>query len=319
MIIRFGYVAMATSLYDASPSKTMTFSRYKQLGKKERIKQLKEITRANLEHTIRALHYNIAHEIHLYRFSSSLVPLATHEEVEWDYLTPFQKEYEKIGELVKEHQMRTSFHPNQFTLFTSEKEHVTTNTVKDMEYHYSLLEAMGLEKESHINLHVGGAYGDKPSAMERFHANLKQLPIPIKKQMTLENDDKTYTTTETLSICEKESIPMMFDYHHYMANHEEEEKKLEDLLLRFYQTWSNNPFPPKIHASSPRSEKAYRSHADFVDIEFIKPLIKVLKSHQVDVDFMIEAKKKDKAVLQLVEDVAKIRGAKRIDGATIKI
>ncbi|WP_079525299.1 UV DNA damage repair endonuclease UvsE [Halobacillus hunanensis] len=318
MIIRFGYVSMATALYDASPSKTMTFSRYKQLGKEERAKQLRNITKANLEHTKRALHYNIAHQIHLYRFSSSLVPLATHEEAQWDYLSSFQEEYKEIGELVKKYQMRTSFHPNQFTLFTSDKEHVTANAIKDMEYHYALLEAMGLEKESHINLHVGGAYGDKPSAVERFHENLKQLPPRIKKQMTLENDDKTYTTSETLAICEEENIPMMFDYHHYMANYEKEEK-LGDFLPRFYQTWSKNPFPPKLHVSSPKSEKAYRSHADFVDLEFIKPLLKELKSQQVDVDFMIEAKEKDRAVLQLVEDVAKIRGVKRLDGATLEM
>ncbi|MFD2923377.1 UV DNA damage repair endonuclease UvsE [Halobacillus naozhouensis] len=318
MIIRFGYVAMATSLYDASPSKTMTFSRYKQLGEEQRDKQLKKITKANLEHTKRALHYNIAHQIHLYRLSSSIVPLATHEEVNWDYLTPFQQEYKEIGQLVKKYQMRTSFHPNQFTLFTSDKEHVTTNAVKDMEYHYNLLEAMGLENESHINLHVGGAYGDKPSAIKRFHENLKQLPPRIKEQMTLENDDKTYTTSETLAICEKESIPMMFDYHHYMANREKEEK-LVDLLPCFCQTWSKSSQPPKIHVSSPKSEKAYRSHANYVDIDFIKPLLKELKSQQVDVDFMIEAKKKDKAALQLVEDVGKIRGVKRVDGATVEM
>ena len=36
--------------------------------------------------------------------------------------------------------------------------------------------------------------------------------------MTLENDDKTYNVLETLITCEKENIPMILDYHHYMAN-----------------------------------------------------------------------------------------------------
>ncbi|GGF34397.1 UV DNA damage endonuclease [Halobacillus andaensis] len=316
MKIRFGYVANALNLYDATPSKTMTFARYQKLSSPEREDQLEHITRTNLQHTIRALHYNIGHEILLYRFSSSLVPLATHDKVEFDYITPFQKEYESIGALVRAHKLRTSFHPNQFTLFTSDKPHVTENAVKDMEYHYRLLKAMGLEREGHINLHVGGAYGDKTKSLERFHKNLKQLPARIKQQMTLENDDKTYTTTETLQVCERERIPMMFDYHHYMANHDQEER-LEDLLPRFFQTWSH--MPPKIHISSPKSQKEYRSHADFVDVEFIKPLLQELKKLGQDVDFMIEAKQKDRAVLKIIEDISSIRGVKRISGGSVKI
>ena len=36
MKIRFGYVSTAITLWDASPSKTLTFTRYQQLSKQER-------------------------------------------------------------------------------------------------------------------------------------------------------------------------------------------------------------------------------------------------------------------------------------------
>ncbi|MCD2506125.1 UV DNA damage repair endonuclease UvsE, partial [Staphylococcus aureus] len=85
-----------------------------------------------------------------------IVPLATHPDVMWDFVTPFQKEFREIGELVKTHQLRTSFHPNQFTLFTSPKESVTKNAVTDMAYHYRMLEAMGIADRSVINIHIGG-------------------------------------------------------------------------------------------------------------------------------------------------------------------
>lgn len=318
MIIRFGYVSHALGLWEATPAKTMTFARYKKLGHGAAIEQLRKIAEMNLERTLRIIHYNIGREIHLYRFSSSIIPLATHDEVDWDYIEPFRHLYEEIGALVRKHKMRTSFHPNQFTLFTSDRPHVTTNAIQDMEYHYAMLKAMGLHKESHINLHVGGAYGDKAAAISRFHDNIKQLPGPVKRQMTLENDDKTYTTTETLDICEKESIPMMFDYHHYMANHTDDEP-LEKVLPRFYQTWEKMGVPPKIHISSPKSEKAYRSHSDYVDSEFIRPLLKELKALDTPVDFMIEAKEKDRALLQLVEDFSQIRGVKRVGEATLDV
>ena len=221
MKIRFGYVANALGLWDASPSKTLTFTRYSMLPTNERMEKLKFVTAQNLQHTKRILYYNIAHEIELYRFSSSLVPLATHPEVMWDFLTPFKKEWEEIGDLIQRFKLRVSFHPNQFTLFTSEREEVTANAVKDMEYHFRMLKAMNALDTGLINIHIGGAYGDKNNSLNRFHQNLKKLPTEIKKQMTLENDDKTYDIRETLITCEKENIPMVLDYHHYMANNGE--------------------------------------------------------------------------------------------------
>ena len=218
MKIRFGYVSMSMNLWNSSPSSTVTFTRYKQLSPLERKEKLLDVTASNLKNAERMLHYNIGHQIELYRFSSALVPLATHPEVRWDFLTPFRDQWRELGNLVKQHRLRVSFHPNQFTLFTSPREEVTKNAVIDMEYHYQMLEAMGVEKESLINIHIGGAYGDKESTLERFRENLKSLPSEIKAITTLENDDKTYTADETLKMCQLEGIPLLFDYHHHMAN-----------------------------------------------------------------------------------------------------
>ncbi|KKI89659.1 UV damage repair endonuclease UvdE [Bacillus sp. SA1-12] len=317
MIIRFGYVSHALSLWDCSPAKALTFTRWKKLTESERKEQLLYVTKQNLEHTLRMIHYNIAQEISLYRFSSSIVPLATHPEVLWDYKTPFKDVFREIGELVKKHKLRTSFHPNQFTLFTSDKPHITDNAVTDMTYHYDMLDAMGIAEEAIINIHVGGAYGNKQTATERFHANIKKLPATLKNRMTIENDDKTYTVSETLAICKKERIPLLFDYHHFMANHTEDEV-VENLLPEIFHTWNWVGLKPKVHVSSPKSDKEFRSHADYVDPDFLLPFIKVLKELNVDVDIMIEAKQKDKAALKLCEDLSRIRGAKRIGGAAIQ-
>ncbi|MNG13758.1 putative UV damage endonuclease [compost metagenome] len=76
---------------------------------------------------------------------------------------------------------------------------------------------------------------------------------------------------------------------------------------------------PKVHLSSPKSEKEFRSHADYVDASFVKPFFEAAKGIGRDFDVMVESKQKDKAALQLVEDLAKMRGYKRIGGATIEI
>ncbi|AOV06554.1 UV DNA damage repair endonuclease UvsE [Sporosarcina ureilytica] len=316
MKIRFGYVANALGLWDASPSKTLTFARYKMLSKEERMDKLKSVTAQNLQHTKRILYYNIAHEIELYRFSSSLVPLATHPEVMWDFVTPFKREWEELGQLIQQFELRPSFHPNQFTLFTSPREEVTRNAVVDMEYHFKMLEVMNALDRGLINIHIGGAYGDKESTLERFHQNLKTLPANIKKQMTLENDDKTYHVEETLIACEKEGIPMVLDYHHYKAN--KGEVDLSNYLPRIFNTWTRFPEVPKVHLSSPKSDQAFRSHADFVSFEFIFPFLKLAKELNQDFDIMIEAKQKNLAMFKLIEEIASIRGVKRISGSTVE-
>lgn len=316
MIIRFGYVSTAISLWEASPAKTFTFTRYQQLDQAERLEKLKSVTYSNLKNTLRMLHYNIAHEIEVYRLSSSIAPLATHPEVLWDFVSPFEETWQEIGSLVKKHGLRVSFHPNQFTLFTSPNPTITANAVVDMEYHYRMLEAMGIESQSVINIHIGGAYGNKEETILRFYENLKELPAHIKAVMTLENDDKTYDAVETLQVCKRETIPFVFDYHHHLANLIDIE--LEELLSETFQTWEHRGLKPKLHLSSPKSESAFRSHADYVDPEFSTPLFKALRSLNQDVDIMIEAKAKDKAMLKLVEDLSKQRGVKRIAGGTLE-
>lgn len=317
MILRFGYVSTALALWEASPSRTLTFTNWKKQEEEARKEKLLYLTEQNLKNTIRTLHYNIAHGIDLYRMSSSIVPLATHPEVKWDFATPLRAQFQQIGELVKQHQLRVSFHPNQFTLFTSPKKEITDNAILDMTYHYDMLKAMGLHEDANINIHVGGTYGDKQATIPRFHQNFAKLAEPIRMQTTFENDDKTYTAEETLRICEKQDIPFVFDYHHHYANHENE--NWEELLPRIFASWERTGKVPKFHLSSPKSEKLIRAHADYVDVEFALPFTKALKSFGKSADIMIEAKAKDQAALQLVGDLSKMRGFKRIKGGAIEL
>lgn len=316
MKIRFGYVANALGLWDASPSKSVTFARYSSLPKQERMEKLKEVTAQNIQHTKRILYYNLAHEIALYRFSSSLVPLATHPEVMWDFVTPFKLEWEELGRLVSKGNMRTSFHPNQFTLFSSPRDSVTFNSIKDMEFHYTMLSAMGITQQSIVNIHIGGAYGNKKETLIRFHQNFKKLPQHIKSITTLENDDKTYNIKETLFACEQENIPMILDFHHYMANKGEHD--ISNYLDRIFNTWKFSSLTPKVHLSSPKSEKEYRSHADYVSLAFVRPFLEAAKELNQDFDIMIEAKAKNLAMHQLIEEIAAVRGVKRLTGSSVK-
>jgi UV DNA damage endonuclease len=82
----------------------------------------------------------------------------------------------------------------------------------------------------------------------------------------LENDDTVFTVRDTLYLCEKLGIPFVFDLHHHFANREEGEDWKKE-WNRIVNTWKYSPLPIKMHISSPKSDKEFRAHHDFVDVQ----------------------------------------------------
>ena len=92
MRIRLGYVAIALNLEKVTSSSTLTYSRYLKLDENERLKKLKEVTYSNIEALEKILRYNIENNIHFYRMTSNLIPLAIHPVVMWSYTIYFKKD-----------------------------------------------------------------------------------------------------------------------------------------------------------------------------------------------------------------------------------
>ncbi|MEF2966136.1 UV DNA damage repair endonuclease UvsE [Paenibacillus sp. M1] len=331
MIVRFGYVAMSTVVAGASPSKTMTYKTFSGLADREAaVRKLESIAAENLHNTLRLLRHNLAHDIKVYRFSSKLIPLATHEALKgWNPYEALREPFAEVGAFVKKHGMRVSFHPDHFTVFSTPRPEVLRSSVRDLEYHNAMFAAMGLDRRAKNNIHVGGAYGDKPSAGERFKENVAALPDIFRQRMTLENDDKTFNAVETLELSEALSLPMVLDIHHQSVNNDGEDPA--ELWPRIRQTWTSpfaqadappdDPLPPKIHASSPKSAGDPRGHADHV---IAAPLLDFLRKIAKDtkrVDVMLEAKLKDGALFALMEDLARYQGdgVEILDGASVRI
>ncbi|SCZ00811.1 UV DNA damage repair endonuclease UvsE [Alkaliphilus peptidifermentans] len=319
MIVRFGYVALPLNLHNGSPNKTITYKRFTQLPDKEtQLYKLKSLVKENLDATRRILIYNKAHDIMLYRFTSKLVPLVTHEEVfEWNYIDEFKAVYDVIGSYVKENNLRVSAHPDHFTVINTPNQDIFRSSLKDLEYHANIFEAMNLsEKEAKLVLHVGGTYGNKEKSTVRFVEQFSEIDKKIRDRIILENDDKSYTAKEVLKICKELSIPMVLDIHHHWCNSDGE--KIENLLEDIFDTWRNEVQPPKIHASSPKCLKQPKAHADFVDVSFLMEFINKAKDLDYDFDVMIEAKKKDDALFKLMEDLKLQDNIEILSGASIK-
>lgn len=311
MIVRFGYVAMSTVIENASPSRTMTYAQFSKLDDREAaLRKLERIAQENLHNTLRLLRHNKASGIEVYRFSSRLIPLVSHAALaDWKPFPALREHFAAIGDFVRAQGMRVSFHPDHFTVLSTPRPEVLRSSIQDLELHVGMLEAMGLDETAKCNIHIGGAYGNKPESMERFIRQFGELPAKIQVRMTLENDDKTFTALETLEACETLGVPMVLDIHHHSVNHNGEDCVL--LWPRIRETWRKAAIserglrlPPKIHASSPKSDKDVRSHADYVSLDTLLAFLRPIAADTPALDVMIEAKRKDGALFELMRELA---------------
>lgn len=213
-VVRLGYVAMSVHLQNCSPSQTMTFAQFQRLRDREAaIRKLERIAISNLENCIRLLKHNIGHDISFFRFSSKLIPLANHEElVDWDFIKPLKEKLNEIGQIVKKYEMRVDFHPDHFVIVNSQDKDILKASIKTLRMHEELINGMDLGHENRCVLHIGGGYNDKEKALEQFIHNWQYVPQSIQSMIMLENDDVTFHLEDTLYICEKLGIPLVFDY-----------------------------------------------------------------------------------------------------------
>jgi len=314
--IRFGYVAIALAVLEGSPNKTTNVKALEKIQPGDRTSRLSRIMMGNLATTLRILRYNSAHQIHLYRFTSKLVPLATHPiAAGWDYIADGQDLLQEIGDYIRLHGMRVSAHPDHYTLLNSPKAEVLAASLKDLDHHVRIFEAMGFAPFPSLVMHVGGVYKEKQLALNRFAEQFASLPERIRLRIMLENDDKIYTAAEVLTLCEKIGCPMVLDVHHHRSNNEGE--NLADLWPRIAATWSDGT--PKIHVSSPKNEKDIRAHDDNVAAADILPFLHMARDLNRDFDIMVEAKQKDAAMFRLIESLSAEPDIQRIEQAMIEL
>lgn len=318
MIFNLGYVAISMKIKESSPNKTVTLKNLEKVERSQWFKRVRDISKINIANTIRLLRYNKAYGIKMYRFTSKLVPFATHPEFkDWDWRSELSEDFKKLGDTVRETEIRVSTHPDHFTILNSPRPEVVEAAVRDLDYHSTMFELMGLGPEYKMNIHVGGMYKNKEDSINRFYEGFTALEDRIKKRIVLENDDKIFTAEEVLGICQKLEIPMVVDFHHDFCN--QSNHSLKDLIGEIWRTWEVQKVPPKIHLSSPKSENDKRSHHDYINPENFLGFIDISRNSPRNVDVMIEAKMKDEAVFKLMEDVGGFGFINKIGGASLEI
>lgn len=317
MKIRFGYVAIALGLPKVTSSSNVTYAFYNKIQTEEmKLEKLKKVTYSNFSDLKKILQYNIDNNIHFYRLTSALIPLATHPEVNWDYRGKFKTELKIIGEIIKNSNMRVDVHPDQFNVINSINSNVVNNTLNNLLFQANLFEDMEYN-EGKMVLHVGSGVNGKDNSLKRFEDNFKKFPKEITSKILLENDDKTFTALDTLGICQKLNIPMVLDVHHHICINDGND--IKEIIPDILSTWNGENLRPKIHFSSPRNGTNDRKHADYINTDYFIEFIEIFNNFGRDIDVMIEAKMKDFALFEIVSSIKRIKkDIKWIDETTME-
>lgn len=261
---------------------------------------IKDLTLHNIDELKKVIEWNIEHEIFFFRISSDMIPFATHPEMNWKWQEDqdIKQKLEDIQDLQKSYELRLSMHPGQYSVLNSPREHVVENAKKDIQYHHDFLRAVG---GTDIIIHTGGAYGDKEKAKQTFSDVFNSLSDSVKEMIRLENDDKVFHTQDVLDISASCGVTICFDIHHEMCFGRTTDE-LKELFASVKQTWEHTSSKPKVHISSGKRSERDPAHADLIRIEDFNRLVEVVQG--TDVDCMLEAKSKEKALFSLRDELS---------------
>ena len=261
-----------------------------------------ELTLQNVKDLNEIIKWNILNGYDFFRLSSGMAPWKT--EYEWSDLKDIdqiKQWFHSAGTMATTHNIRLTSHPGPFNVLVSPHDHDVENCIKDLTIHGDEFDMMGLSRTPYnkINIHIGGAYGDKTSAMKRFCENFHLLPDSVKSRLTVENDDKAsmYSVKDLYDgVYKVIGIPIVFDYHHHRfctgGQSEEEALKLAA------STWASD-IKPVVHVSESKALEYNddkirpQAHSDYV--------LNPINTYGQEQDVMLECKKKELALLKYRE------------------
>ena len=258
----------------------------------------------NVQALLKIVEWNVQNGIKVFRVTSDLFPWASVYKLQ---NLPDFLEIRSTLEAVGKHSLRLSAHPGPFNKLAGEGA-TLANTIKDLEIHSEVFDLMGLPATHwhKINIHVGGAYGDKNETLKRFDQNFKLLSANLRGRLSVENDDKPglFTVSELLPLHEATGIPIVFDYFHHRLHPGDLSEK--EAFLKAFGTWD---LKPVFHYSSSRRENEdpaskKEAHADWV--------YERIDTYGKDVDIILEAKKKELSIFQYFETFGTGRTSRKI-------
>lgn len=301
--MRIGYACIALGVSDTNMKKCLIRNADET--------RLREIIAHNL-HALQALiEYNIKNKIFLFRISSDLIPFGSARVNQLAWWDLYGEQFKRIGHIIRSSGMRVSMHPGQYTVLNSGSETVAENAFADLNYHTRVLDALGLDATHKIILHVGGIYGDKNAATERFEQRFAQLTHAVKKRLVIENDDRCYTVEDVLGLGMRNHIPVVFDNLHHQLNPPAEGGSNAKWVNACRFTWGEEDGPQKIHYSQQAPGQRSGNHSATICVREFATFVERL--HCPDLDIMLEVKDKNLSAVKCLNCTAADGHVKRLE------
>ena len=254
-----------------------------------------DVVKNNLRCLQKILQYNLQHDLLFFRITSDIVPFASHPICEFNWIKVFREAFESIGNFVKNNTMRISMHPGQYVLLNAKDEKIRLRSIAELTYHCSVLDSLGLDESAKIQIHVGGAYGDKVQALTRFVNVYELLEPKVRRRLVIENDDRLFSLKDCLEIHALTGIPIVFDtFHHRLLNNGE---SLPEAIQNTSCTWDKrHDGILMVDYSDQEGGERLGVHSYEINIESFRHFLQCIK--EFDFDLMLEIKNKEKSALQ---------------------
>lgn len=262
--------------------------------------RLEAIIGGNLTALENIIDYNIKNRIKLFRISSELIPFGGTAAALNDWRDLFAARLAGLGQKARAGGVRLSVHPGQYTVLNSPDAQTVDRAIKDLEYHFDLLDLLKTAPDARIILHIGGGYGDKKSAAERFIESFRRLDGRVRRRIAVENDDRIFNIKEVLDIGERLGAPVVYDTLHNMINPFSDEADAV-WIERCAATWGPGDGAPKIHYSQQEAGKRAGSHS--ATVRAAKFLEFINGADLSGKDIMLEVKDKNLSAVKCIKCV----------------
>lgn len=281
---------------------TTTATAIGKMTRPDGLAKLSGLCRANADSLLAALQFCAGNGIGCFRVNSQILPLKTHptcgyEIEELPESNEIVHRFQESGRLAKKNKLRICFHPDQFVVLNSQRPDVVEASIRELEYQADVAEWIEADV---VNIHGGGAYGDKQKALTDFARSLDRLSSRVRERLTVENDDKVFTPADLLPICRSNGVPLVYDVHHHRCK--PDGLSIEQATEQAMATWDREPL---FHISSPLEGWDGRKPERHHDLIEVNDFPDCWRKKTITVE--VEAKAKEVAVLKLMSE---LRGKK---------
>ena len=161
-------------------------------------------------------------------------------------------------------------------------------SILELAWHVHFFDAMGLDGSNKLAVAIGGTFGDKTAALDRFASVIRGLPESWRARLAIEPDGGRFDLADALEASSRTGLPVLLAARSG-GDPASPGPSSGRALVRCFDTWQSSDGPPLVHL-----EATHLDPSDLIEFEAVAPL-------GVAFDCILESEEGDQAVDRLRE------------------